>query len=199
MRQVPSSIAAKLPAAASLFAERGLDQTKIEDVAEATGIPKATLYYYFSGKEEILSFLLADSLNLIADAVAIAVDAPGTARERLGLVVQAQLRVMSEQRDVCRALIADLGRAGRIPETAEAINRAYYQPVLHLLIEGAEDGSLRKVEDPASASVAIFGAVTISALSYLVSGADLAADQVAEQLIGMLVDGLGPRKGGGKK
>ena len=34
MRQVPSSIAAKLPAAATLFANHGLDQTKIEDVAE---------------------------------------------------------------------------------------------------------------------------------------------------------------------
>jgi AcrR family transcriptional regulator len=194
MRQVPSSIAAKLPAAATLFANHGLDQTKIEDVAEATGIPKATLYYYFAGKEEILAFLLADSLNLIADAVAIAMESDGNARERLGQVVAAQLKVMAEQRDVCRALIADLGRAGRIPEIADAVRRAYYEPLMRLLEEGAADGSLRKVEDPGSTSVAIFGAVTISALSYLVASEGLSTDQVAAQLVSLLVDGLGPRK-----
>ena len=193
MRQVPSSIAAKLGTAAALFAENGLDQTKIEDVAEATGIPKATLYYYFAGKEDILAFLLADGLNLIADAVSIALEAPGNARDRLGLVVEAQLRVMADQRDVCRALIAELGRAGRIPEIADAIRRAYYEPVMHLLEEGGSDGSLRAVEDPASTSVAIFGAVTISALSYLVVEAGLSTEQMASQLLGLLLDGLRPR------
>jgi len=41
----------------SLFAEHGLDATKMDDVAAATGVPKATLYYYFEGKEDILRFL----------------------------------------------------------------------------------------------------------------------------------------------
>lgn len=191
MRRVPSSIAAKLPAAARLFADRGMDQTKIEDVADATGIPKATLYYYFSGKEDILAFLLADSLDLIADAVAIALDSEGSARSRFALVVQAQLSVMAEQRDVCRALIADLGRAGRIPEIAEAIGRAYYEPMMRLLAEGAQDGSLREVDDAATTAVAVFGAVTVSALSFLVSG--LPVEQLAGNIVTLLVEGLGPR------
>lgn len=42
MREVPAQIAERLPAAAALFAERGLNDTKIEDVAAATGIAKAT-------------------------------------------------------------------------------------------------------------------------------------------------------------
>ena len=91
MRTVPTSIAAKLPRAAELIAERGLDQTKIEELAEVTGIPKATLYYYFAGKEEILVFLLRDLLTQVADAVAIGAESEGTAAERLAMVVRAQL------------------------------------------------------------------------------------------------------------
>ena len=45
MRAVPVQIAARLPAAAELFADRGVESTKIEDVAAATGVPKATLWY----------------------------------------------------------------------------------------------------------------------------------------------------------
>jgi hypothetical protein len=79
-------------------------------------------------------------------------------------------------------------------EIADAIRRAYYEPVMHLLEEGGRDGSLRVVDDPASTSVAIFGAVTISGLSYLVAGAGLSTEQTASQLLGLLLDGLRPRQ-----
>ncbi len=72
MRKVPRQIADRLPAAAALFAERGLNDTRIEDVAAMTGVPKATLYYYFAGKEDILAFLLEDLLHEIASEVTTA-------------------------------------------------------------------------------------------------------------------------------
>ena len=65
MRQIPHSTAAKVMRAAELFADRGLDNTKVEDIAAATGIPQATLYYYFEGKEEILSYIF----GVVLDAV----------------------------------------------------------------------------------------------------------------------------------
>lgn len=190
MRTVPSQIAARLPAAAELFAERGLDSTKIEDVATATGIPKATLYYYFSGKEEILAFLLNDALLRVADEVAIAVQSQGTAAQRLTDVISAQLRVMADQPAVCRALVGDLGRAGRMPAIAEMINTAYYQPVEALLLEGAADGTLHEQAHPEAVAMAIFGAVTISALSYLVTNQPLDEPRVARAVTDLILDGL---------
>lgn len=190
MRPVPTSIAQRLTTAAELFAERGLDQTKIEDVAEATGITKATLYYYFSGKEELLAFLLRDTLVAIADAVAIAVEGDGTARQRLIAVLTAQLDVMAQQPAVCRALIADLGRAGRIPDIAQALADAFYVPVERLLREGATEGSLRDVDDPFAIAVAIFGAVTITGLAHLVLAGGIAVDEVVARLTELLLVGL---------
>ena len=111
MRKIPRQIADRLPAAADLFAEKGLNDSKIEDVAAVTGVPKATLYYYFTGKEEILAYLLEDLLTDIADAVAAIVHTDGTGAERLELVIGAQLRAMAQRPAVCRALIGELGRA----------------------------------------------------------------------------------------
>ncbi|MFA6299788.1 MAG: TetR/AcrR family transcriptional regulator [Nocardioides sp.] len=190
MRTVPSQIAARLPAAAELFADRGLDSTKIEDVAAATGIPKATLYYYFSGKEEILAFLLNDALLRVADEVAIAVQSHDTAAQRLTDVISAQLRVMADQPAVCRALVGDLGRAGRMPAIAEMINTAYYQPVEALLREGAADGTLLEQAHPEAVAMAIFGAVTISALSYLVTNQPLDEPRIARAVTDLILDGL---------
>jgi AcrR family transcriptional regulator len=72
--------------AADVIANSGLANTTIEDIATASGVPKATLYYYyyyFTGKEDILSFLLRDSLAVLAGEVAHAADSPGPGRDRL--------------------------------------------------------------------------------------------------------------------
>lgn len=193
MRVVPGQIAARLTAAAELFADRGVDNTKIEDVAAATGVPKATLYYYFAGKEEILAFLLADTLQRMADEVAIAVEQEGTAAERLAGVIHAQLTVMAEQPAVCRALLGDLGRAGRIPDIAEAIRKAYHAPVEALLVQGAQDGSLLGTVEPVAAAAALFGATSISGLAYLVTGQPLDPSWVAQAVGRVVLDGLRPR------
>ena len=190
MRPLPRSIAAKLVKAADLIAERGLDQTKIEDLAQVTSTPKATLYYYFTGKEEILVFLLRDLLEQVALAVGKASDSAGTARDRLSAVVRAQLDVMAAQPSVWRALVADLGRAGRLPEIAAGIANAYYRPVQRLLDEGADDGSLRAVEDSTATAMAIFGAATVVALHHLMAGRRLDPAALARQINELVLEGV---------
>jgi TetR/AcrR family transcriptional regulator len=192
MREVPSQIAERLSAAAELFAERGLNDTKIEDVAAATGIAKATLYYYFAGKEDILTFLLEDGLREVAEEVAAVVHSEGTGAERLGGVISAQLRVMAQRPAVCRALIGELGRAARIPVIADMISTAYLKPVEALLTAGAADGSLVAQHDPRSAATALFGAVTTSALTYLVTDDTLDETLIAQTIQTLLFDGLRP-------
>ncbi|MGX5653204.1 TetR/AcrR family transcriptional regulator [Geodermatophilus nigrescens] len=191
MREVPVQIAARLPAAAELFADRGVEHTKMEDVAAATGVPKATLYYYFSGKEEILAFLFQDVLRHVADQVAIAATGGGSARERLVGVVRAQLAAMSEQPAVCRALTGELSRAGRVPALAAAIQAAYHAPVVELLRQGAEDGSLARVADTDAAALMVFGAVTVTGLSHLIAGGTIGVDEATGALVAVLLDGLG--------
>ena len=70
MRKLPAKLASQLYGAAELIAESGLDGTKIEDIAEATGIPKATIYYHLDGKNAVLEFLLGELLDMIAGAAA---------------------------------------------------------------------------------------------------------------------------------
>lgn len=191
MRLVPDGIAGRLEAAAAVFADRGFDQTRIEDLAEVTGVPRATLYYYFAGKEDILAWLLRRMLATVAEAVGEAASGPGTARERLEAVVQAKLRVMAEHPDSCRALLADYGRAGRIPEIATAVQAGFHLPVRRLLAEGQADGSLRPVRDPETTASAIYGAVTIAGLHFLVADNRLDPARVASEVCPLLIAGLG--------
>ncbi|HZQ79711.1 MAG TPA: TetR/AcrR family transcriptional regulator [Acidimicrobiia bacterium] len=191
MRVVPEGIAERLEAAAAVFADHGFDQTRIEDVAEATGIPRATLYYYFAGKEDILAWLLRLMLEELAGAVAGAAAPPGTARDRMEAVIRAKIAVMARHPATCRALMADLGRAGRIPEIAAAIQAAFHEPVRALLAEGEADGTLRPVGDPETTASAVYGAVTTAAAHYLVADNRVDIGRVAGEVTRFVLSGLG--------
>jgi TetR/AcrR family transcriptional regulator len=190
MRPVPTQLAAKIYRAADLLADQGLDDTKIEEIAEVTGVPKATLYYYFAGKQDVLVFLFQDFLSLVAGDVAVAADAPVSGAAGLRAVIDAQLRLMFQHPAVCRALIGDLGRAARLPEIATAINEAFYDPLERLLAAGAADGSLRPVEDTIGAAATIFGAVTLAGLGYLVTSPHTDPDQAITTVQTILLEGL---------
>ena len=190
VRVLPDAIARRQAVLAETFAARGFDETRMEDLAEAAGIPKATLYYHFAGKEEIVAWLLRSTLSEMGEAVAKAAEGPGPARRRLEGVVRAQLRVMAERPATCRILIADLGRAGRMPDIAEGVGRAFHRPVLRLLAEGATDGSWPKVKDAEAVASAIFGAVVIPALDQLVRSGSLDPSQLARPVLRLVFSGV---------
>jgi AcrR family transcriptional regulator len=191
MRVVPDGIAERLEAAATVFADRGFDQARMEEVAEATGIPRATLYYYFAGKADILAWLLRLMLEEMAGAVATAAASPGTARDRMEAVLRAKIAVMARHPAICRALLADLGRAGRIPEIAAAIQAAFHQPVRRLLAEGEADGTLAPVADPETTVSAVYGAVTTATAHYVVADNRVDTERVAAEVTRFVLSGLG--------
>ncbi|MBL0373783.1 TetR family transcriptional regulator C-terminal domain-containing protein [Rhizobium sp. KVB221] len=48
-----------IKAGIEIFARKGFDGTRIAEIAEASGLPKANVYYYFSSKEEIYTAVIA--------------------------------------------------------------------------------------------------------------------------------------------
>jgi AcrR family transcriptional regulator len=49
--------------AIDLFAQKGFDAVSLREIAEASGIRKATLYYYFATKDEILANIFEYSME----------------------------------------------------------------------------------------------------------------------------------------
>jgi TetR/AcrR family transcriptional regulator len=190
LRPLPSPLRERLELAVSAFAEKGFEATRMEDVAEVTGVPKATLYYHFQGKEQILAWLLADLLRDVAEAVQRAIAGPGNALQRLEAIVRAQLEVMAARPDACRVLLLDVSRAGRIPEIAVAIGEAFLIPVARLLAEGRADGSIGGSVDDEATSAAIYGAVTVTGLHHLLAHQSLDAGRVGDIVVGLLNRGL---------
>ena len=189
MRQVPADIAAKLPAAAAVFAEHGFDDAKIDDVAKRIGVPRATLYYYFAGKEDILAFLLRSLLDDVAAQVQRAVESGGDGPARLRAALRAQLEVLAANPETAQLLVANIGRVGRLADIAVAVDAAFHAPVRTILTDGIAAGTLREV-DVERASSAVFGAVILAGLHEIVVHGALAPDDVLRDVETVVLDGL---------
>src|SRR6478672_3691271 len=58
-----------IKAGIEVFSRKGFDGARIAEIAEASGLPKANVYYYFSSKEEIYTAIIAHLIRGWDDAL----------------------------------------------------------------------------------------------------------------------------------
>jgi AcrR family transcriptional regulator len=130
-----------LDAARSLFAERGVGEVTLEEVARAAGVGKATLFRRFGDRGALFLALLDEHERELQDAVLRGAPplGPGApARERLLAFLDALLRLSLEHRELL--LASETARAGaRLQTGAYAF---WHRHVSWLL------GELRRSPDP---------------------------------------------------
>lgn len=87
-------VRAILAAAAELFAERGYDAVSLDDVAQRLDVTKGSLYYYFTGKDE-LGTAAIESLghDWMARLEALTRQHEGTPRARLRALLHEHIRI----------------------------------------------------------------------------------------------------------
>src|SRR6218665_1357719 len=63
-----------LDTAARLLRSGGYHQTTLREIAEAVGMRKASLYYHFASKEEIVEAVANDGVRFVHEAVSAALE-----------------------------------------------------------------------------------------------------------------------------
>lgn len=127
-----------LDAAATLFAEKGYDNTSTTDLLEAVGIAKGTLYHHFKSKEAIMDALIERQTDyVLAEARRIAADKSIPVEERMIRTILA-LYVDTEETEG-NELIEHLHK----PQNAlmhQKTKRIIFQSVPPILADILEDG-----------------------------------------------------------
>jgi AcrR family transcriptional regulator len=92
-------------AAMRLFFERGFEATTLDDIAEAAGVSRRSLFHYFGGKEDIVFSTKADFPDLIAEAIGRRpVDEPLLDMVENALIDMASRYQSREARDLARLI-----------------------------------------------------------------------------------------------
>ena len=188
MKRLPDNIAEKLLAASDHFSGTGLD-ISIDDCAKLADVPRATLYYYFGGKDDLVSFFLNDKLTRVGDAISKAAAGEGQVRDRLEATLTAVLHALAAHPVLCVELPAAIKQAGEYQEVMASMDRVVMAPLRELLIEGRATGELT-VPDPATSAVALMGALSMVGMTQTVATGEIDAEGTAPLFVPQLVNGL---------
>ena len=114
--------------AAAVFRARGYHQASIRDIARATGVSLAGLYYYFSSKEELLYLIQRHAFETIVTRARKGLAGLGEPEDRLRVLIRLHLQFFLEHPNEMKVLTHEeewLGRErGR---EVRALKRAYYR------------------------------------------------------------------------
>lgn len=194
VRPLPADLVERVDRAAEVFADNGLDATRIDELAKVTGIPRATLYYYFPGKEHILAHLLSRTFAEMTVALDAAATAPGSGRDRLEGLVREHLGFIASHGPTYRLLFAELGKAASLIDIAAGVDRVILAPLRSTLRDGARDGSL-SVDDVGAAASVVYGAVLVAGMEFLLVADDRSVQAWADAVLAIVLGGLAPNAG----
>jgi AcrR family transcriptional regulator len=99
--------AAILEAAVGVFARRGYRDTNLQDLADALGVAKGTLYLYYRGKEELFLAAVDQGMVRLRDHVQSAYSHVPDPLDRLAVAVRAYLEFFHDQPDLAELLIQE--------------------------------------------------------------------------------------------
>jgi AcrR family transcriptional regulator len=191
MKKVPDDLAAKLYEVGDQFLAQGADG-RIDRVAEEAGIPRATLYYYFSGKDDLVTYFMTEKMSRIATHVEKAKAGEGTALARFGAALEAVVGELASNPALCLNLMVATGRMDSMSDMLIAVDRAVMAPLRELLIEARAVGDVA-VDDVDVAVAAVLGAVNTAVMQRWAATGEVDPARMAGLLPRQLIDGLRAR------
>src|SRR3546814_26213 len=155
-----------LDVSARIFRTRGYAETTMNDIAEATGIKAASIYYYFRSKDEIVEEVLNLGTLRVFEAVRHMVDnlPPETSfREKLTLALRTHLTLLHTQGDYTAANIRLYPEApAHVVERHMSLRRSYGQYWQEMLREGQSEGLIAESMDVKLVQMLLLGALNWS-------------------------------------
>lgn len=182
-----------LAIATELFARKGYDGTSLRDIAEAAGITKAALYYWFPEKEQLFERVVAGRMAALVERVTAAVAQGSDPVDR----IHRFMRVCAEQIDADRtAWVASSStfwsNFNEAQRQAVVPLRDRFERLLRECVREAIEAGRLRAADPAIATRLLLSGLNMLPRWHKAGGRLSAADVVG-QYLDIVLRGLEPR------
>jgi AcrR family transcriptional regulator len=175
--------------AASVFATKGYHETTVDEIAQAMGVAKGTIYYNFENKEDLYVSVVQAGVALFGQQLQQAVNGGKTTEERIANLIVCQLKFFEGESDLVSLFLTEL--FGNDPLRSQLASRMLSDclQIFRSCIEaGIEAGDLRRI-DPENATSSLFGMIAITALHYTRNHLPIPIDQVGPDIEKIFLSG----------
>ncbi|QGZ63337.1 TetR/AcrR family transcriptional regulator [Paraburkholderia acidisoli] len=149
-----------LACARELFERKGFANTSINDIAQACGIKRENVYYYYPSRGDILIELVRPNNQVLVDGMERILAANVTPVTRLFLALQHHIRLFDRVAlDTVTVGLRGIAHDDRqsVHKEVRPLYKRYEDCWVQLIEEGAQAGVLRTMDNPKLVVFAILG------------------------------------------
>ena len=149
-----------LLAAETVFAQKGLSDARMDDIAEETGLSKGTLYLYYKSKDDLIIALLDRLFQYQFKEAEGLLSLKKSSEERLRQFMELAIRdisVMLKMTPVSYELLAFAFRNKHVRRSLKLYLNRYLNILVPLIQQGIDSGEFRQV--PAHQAAIAAGAI----------------------------------------
>jgi AcrR family transcriptional regulator len=150
-----------LDAASNVFARSGLDDARMDDIAEESGLSKGSLYWYFKNKDAIIQAIMENMLKREISKIREMVREDISAKDKLDKFVQMavkDLNLMKPMLPILYEFLAIGFRKKKVRNSIKEYLNSYIKEIIPIVQQGIDNGEFRNVnaEETALALGAVF-------------------------------------------
>lgn len=175
--------------AIKLFAEKGYENTGIEEITAVAGFAKGALYYHFDTKEDLFDLMLEEGSKLLNNSIELKFRHCNNALDKIKAILMIEIKTIISYEDFITVVINNtLGETTRTKKCQKAVNN-YVERIEEVIKEGIEE-DLFYDRDVEAIAFGIFG-VTFSSLLYrLKQDRNVTAEQIYDGYVATVVKGI---------
>lgn len=131
-----------------IFAQLGFQKTTMDDIAEAVGMKKNSLYYYFENKEKLFTELFCSEMKIIEDGQTEILSKCKNSRSKIEELIKHVLDVHSTRSFTVRSfnLKAFFEIKDFLSEEIEQYIRNQIKTIAHIFNEGIKNKEFKKFD-----------------------------------------------------
>jgi AcrR family transcriptional regulator len=149
-----------IDAAAKVFAEKGYEAARLQDIAAEVGVLQGSLYYHIGSKAGLLRMVRVRRFTTITNRIGEIADGDGTAPDKLHRAMRAHLNHIGQYLNESQQWFNNPANPGRTKaEQAEdhRLTTGYRANWATILREGMESGEFRSDLDVSMTVLSILG------------------------------------------
>lgn len=181
--------------ARSIFHDRGYAETSVQEIAEAVGLLKGSLYHYIASKDDLL-FVIINEVHADMTLRWTESDPGGRAVARVAAFVTAHVEFTLDNQESVAVYLREFRSLDDVRRADVLVRRNSYERTFRTLLEAAQaDGDLDPLVNPGFAARAVLGMVNWTTQWHRTGSAQLArstAEQVATIALASLGSGAEP-------
>lgn len=180
-----------LDAAAKVFYKSGYDKARIQDIAALVGLADATIYKYFSSKEDILFTLPIEKTKELMFIVGQELNETGDPRIRIDALLRNYLYYLDIHRQYSSIVLFDLRfNRGFYHTEAYKIFRKFARIFYEALVDIISIEQLWGRSNPYVATKMIFGLIDHLLISSLKFGRPAALSELSDQICKLVISSV---------